>query len=60
MTWLIVARPIGSEPEKALGAVDAANIEDARRRAQRLFPNRDWVLRESERRPARIIKFKKW
>ena len=59
MTWLIVARPIGSEPEKALGAVDAANTEDARRRAQRLFPNRDWVLRESERRPARILKSKK-
>jgi hypothetical protein len=56
MTWLIVVRSIGGERERVLGAVDAANIEDARRRAQRLFPNREWVLRESERRPARILK----
>jgi hypothetical protein len=59
MAWLIVVRPIGSEREKVLGAVDAANIEDARRRAQRLFPSREWVLRESELRRTNMVKSKK-
>jgi hypothetical protein len=51
MTWFIFDSPIGGiegTVERVLGAVDAANIDIARKRAEALFPNREFTLRESE------------
>jgi len=62
MRWIVFAAPVPDRPGRArpaaLGTVDAHTLEEARQRAEQLWPGLEFLFREADEQPSN--NFSEW